>query len=124
MAALVDGETEMMLTEWGKWTRMGGPEPKRARSWLGVMQDRLVQQNRGPGLNLSEDFCDGFDRSVMRLVKSSWPEDYNVLRLYFVDRLPSRKLAGVLGKSKTDGLTLLKVAIGRADTLVKAGVAA
>jgi len=124
MAALVDDETEMFLTEWGKWTRMGGPEPKGARSWLGVMQERLVQQNRGPGLNLSDDFCDGFDRIVMRAIKAEWPQDYRILTLYYADRLPSRKLAGVIGVSKTSGLELLKMAIGRAETLVKAGVAA
>jgi hypothetical protein len=114
----------MMLVEWGKWCRMGGPQPKGAKSWLGVLQDRLVQQNRGPGLMFSDDFCDGFDRSVMRVVKEQWPDAFSVLRAYYADGLNSRDMAKRLGKSKTAGLDLLRVAIGRVDTLVKAGVAA
>ena len=121
---MVDGETEWFLQEWGKWTKQGGPAPKGAKSWLGAMHERLIQQNREPGCAFPDDFMEAFDSTVMRSVKNQWPEDFQVLRLYYAEQMNSRDMAKRLGRAKTDALSLLKVAIGRVDTLVKAGVAA
>lgn len=126
---MVDGETEWFLQEWGKWTKQGKPGAKGAKSWLGVMVDR--KNNGGvdrlvDAMNATEKFCCEFDQVVMLEVKRQWPEDYKALEIYYASgpEMNCRKLAAALGKSKTDGLTILKVAIGRVDTLVKAGVAA
>jgi len=119
--ALVDAQTELYLEQWGIWSRMGSPEPKGARSWLGVMEERLVQQNRGPGLSMPDGDCSSFDSGVMLLVKRNWPDDYNALSLYYIDGMNSRSMAKALKVDKTSGLALLKVAIGRVDTLLKAG---
>ena len=51
----MEAKTETLLREWGKWIRIGRPDPKGAKSWLGVMVDRLVQQNRGEGMILADE---------------------------------------------------------------------
>lgn len=117
--ALVDEQAELYLDQWGIWNRTGKPGPKGARSWLGVMEDRLVQQNRGAGLSMPESDCESFNNGVMLIIKRTWPDDYAALALYYIDGMNSRSMAKALKVDKTGGLALLKVAIGRVETLMK-----
>lgn len=75
--------TEQMLRDWGLWIRMGKPSPGGAKSWLGVMVDRLVQQSRGPGLMFSESRIDEFDQRVMLAIKLNRRRVYDALKWYY-----------------------------------------
>ena len=105
----VEVATEAMLTEWGKWCRIGRPNPQGARSWLGVMVDRLVQQNRGEGLIVPDDKVAAFDHRVMRPLKQHSPAVYEALEAYYMDSdLTVAKLAKRLRVRKQTASDLLR----------------
>lgn len=83
----MEAKTETLLREWGKWIRIGRPNPQGAKSWLGVMIDRLVQQNRGEGMILADDPVEKFDSLVMRPLKLNSPKAYEALEYYYSNPL-------------------------------------
>lgn len=120
--ALVDAELERVLEQWGKWHRVGRPEPEGAKSWMGPMVDRLAEQPFNPGrddvvLTMPEEQIERVDTAVRQVGQHS-PLSRDVLVCYYVRRMSARRLGKHFQCSHTRALELVRQAIGRVDTAI------
>jgi hypothetical protein len=120
--ALVDAELERVLEQWGKWHRVGRPEPEGAKSWMGPMLERLSEQPYDPDpdyvpLTMPEEQIERVDSAVRQIGQHS-PISRDVLVCYYVRRMSARRLGKHLHCSHTRALELVRQAIGRVDTAI------
>lgn len=85
-----------LLETWGRWSR-DRCLPQGVKCGIAI----IMAQNVGSVLGVAP-VCDEdaqLIERVMRVMKQRKPDHYDVLYMYYVDGLPSRKIAKSLGRS-------------------------
>lgn len=115
--ALVNQDAELMLEQWGIWSRTGRPGPGRYRSPAGRIQSLMVEQQEArPACVFDDRVMEDFDRRIMGAVRRSSPRAYSAAYVYYV-QMPNasfRHAGAKVGVGKDTFRSLLMTAIAGA----------